>query len=332
LEETFDDRDPDEEPSALATTVIPEKTKSILTTNDSPDIPFDVSINPYKGCEHGCTYCFARQTHAYLDLSPGLDFETKLFSKPEAAERLRQALASPRYQVKPIAIGTNTDPYQPVEQRLGITRQIIQVLHDCHHPLSIVTKSASILRDLDLLAPMAQRSLVEVYLSITTLDPKLARAMEPRAAAPHRRLQTLRQLSEAGVPVGVLTSPMIPGLNDHELEAILMAAAQAGARRAAWILLRLPHEVKDVFLLWLAAAYPDRYDKVVSLLRQSRGGKLYDSDYSQRQHGTGVFVELLERRFQVACRKLGITAAPSRTAALDCSQFRPPGAQRSLFE
>lgn len=321
----------EDEPPRLATTVTPETTRTIITTNDSPDIPFDRSINPYKGCEHGCVYCFARPTHSYLGLSPGLDFESRIFSKPDAARLLRRELRRTGYRCAPIALGSNTDPYQPVERDLRITRALLEVMAEHRHPVTIVTKSDSVLRDLDLLAPMAGRRLVSVMISITTLDGRLARRMEPRAAVPHRRLAAIRALREAGVPVGVLASPMIPGLNDAELEAILAAAAAAGARSAAYILLRLPHELKELFTEWLETNYPLRAGRVLSLIRQVRGGRLYDGAFGSRMRGGGPHAEMLQRRFEVARRRAGLDGAP---APLDTSRFRvpaAPGDQMRLF-
>jgi DNA repair photolyase len=325
------DQDEADAPPRLPTTITPEKTRTILSRNDSPDIPFDRSINPYKGCEHGCVYCFARPTHSYLGLSPGLDFETKIFSKPEAAELLRAELRRPGYRCDVIALGANTDPYQPAERDLGITRSILEVLWEHRHPVGIVSKSSLVIRDLDLLKKMAETNLVAVFLSITTLDRALARTMEPRAAAPHRRLETIRALSEAGVPTGVLASPMIPGLNDSELERILEAAAEAGARTAGYILLRLPHEVKEIFSEWLATHYPLRAEHVLSLVRQTRDGRLYDSEFGSRMKGSGPYAELLQRRFETACRRLGLR---KRDLKLDVTQFRlppRPGDQPGLF-
>ncbi len=306
--------------------------RSLIRENDSPDIPFTHSINPYQGCEHGCSYCFARPSHAYLDLSPGLDFETKIFAKTNAVELLRKELRRPGYRATPIALGANTDPYQPAERRLRITRGILELLAECSHPVNIVTKSAGVLRDLDVLAPMAARNLCAVYVSITTLDPGLARRMEPRAAAPARRLETVRALADAGVPVGVMASPMIPGLNFPELEAILEAAAAAGARTASTLLLRLPHELKTVFEEWLREREPTRADRVLSLLRQMRGGKLNDPRFGHRMRGSGPFAELLSQRFRIAARRHGL--ATDHRRPLDASSFRPPAAagdQGSLF-
>jgi DNA repair photolyase len=321
----------DEPPAAVPTTVTPEATRTILSRNDSPDIPFDRSINPYKGCEHGCVYCFARPTHSYLGLSPGLDFETRIFSKPKAGDLLRAELAKPAYRCEVVALGANTDPYQPVERRLGITRAILEVLAEHCHPVSIVTKSSLVLRDLDLIAPMAERRLAVVFLSVTTLDRDLARRMEPRAATPERRLRTIRALTEAGVPTGALASPMIPGLNDSELEGILEACAAAGARSAGYILLRLPHELKQIFTEWLETHYPLKAPRVLHLLREMRGGDLYEAAFGSRMRGTGKYADLLSRRFAVACRRLGLAAAP---APLDTRQFSVPprrGDQGNLF-
>ncbi len=321
----------DDEPPRLATTVTPEVTRTILTRNDSPDISFDRSINPYKGCEHGCVYCFARPTHSYLGLSPGLDFETKIFSKPDAARLLREELRRPGYRCEVIALGANTDPYQPVERDLRITRSLLEALREHRHPVGIITKSSLILRDLDLLAPMAAARLASVFVSITTLDRGLARAMEPRAASPARRLETLRALSQAGIPAGVLSSPMIPGLNDAELERILEAAAEAGARSAGYVLLRLPHELKQLFTEWLETRYPLKAKHVLSLVRQAHGGQLYESEFGARMKGTGPYAQLLRRRFETACGRLGLARAPF---PLDTSRFEVPrraGDQLDLF-
>ena len=324
--------DEEDAPPPLQTTVTPEKTRTILSRNDSPDISFDRSINPYKGCEHGCVYCFARPTHSYLGLSPGLDFETKIFSKPDAAKLLREELRRPGYRCEVIALGANTDPYQPVERDLKITRSILEVLLEHGHPVGIVTKGSLVLRDIDLLAAMAARRLATVMISITTLDRSLARRMEPRAASPERRLGTLRALSEAGIPVGVLSSPMIPGLNDAELERILEAAASAGARTAGYVILRLPHELQSIFAEWLEAHYPMRAAHVLNLVRETRGGKLYDSEFGQRMKGTGPYADLLRRRFETACRRLGLSR---NRMDLDTTQFRVPpraGDQPGLFD
>jgi DNA repair photolyase len=320
------------EPPPIATTVTPEVTRTIIARNDSPDIPFDRSINPYKGCEHGCIYCFARPTHAYLGLSPGLDFETKIFSKPEAAARLREELRHPGYRCETMALGSNTDPYQPVEREARITREVLEVLAEHRHPVAIVTKSAMILRDLDILVPMAERGLAAAMVSVTTLDRGLARVMEPRAAAPERRVDTIRALNEAGVPCGALASPMIPGLNDAELERILETCAAAGARTAGYILLRLPHELKALFEEWLRERFPLRADHVLSLIRGTRDGALSDPRYGSRMRGTGPYADLLRDRFHVASRRFGLDRD---RVALDTSRFRVPprdGAQTSLFQ
>ncbi len=303
------------------TTVTADTTRKIITRNDSPDISFDRSINPYRGCEHGCVYCFARPTHAYLGLSPGLDFESKLFMKPNAPELLERELSAPSYVPKVIAIGTNTDPYQPIERRYKIMRRILEVLDSAGHPVGIVTKSALVLRDLDILARMAERNLVKVALSVTTLDAKLARTMEPRAATPQRRLDTLRQLVKAGVPATVMVAPVIPALNDDEIERILEAVAAAGVRHAGYVLLRLPLEVRDLFREWLMTNFPDRYRHVFKLIRDMRGGKDYDSTFGQRQTGTGPIAWMIGRRFEVACEKLGFNAAKHK---ITTEHFRPP--------
>ena len=316
----------------ISTVIQAEVSRSILSTNSSPDLPFSQSINPYKGCEHGCVYCFARPTHAYLGLSPGLDFETRIFSKPEAATLLRQELSKKKYQPKVIVLGANTDAYQPAERSLGISRKLLTVLLEFRHPVSIITKSAGIIRDLDILTELAELNLVTVYLSITTLDPQLAARMEPRAAAPARRLSTLAKLHEAGIPVGVLASPMIPALNDRELESILTASRAHGASRAGYILLRLPREVADLFSSWLRHHYPGRADKVLSLLRDAHGGELYRSEFGTRMKGSGPYAEALAQRFTIATRRLGLD---SRRPGLDESIFKVPGratAQLSLFD
>ncbi len=322
---------PLEERDKIATTVTPDSTRSILARNDSPDIPFDVSINPYRGCEHGCIYCFARPTHAYLGLSPGLDFETRIFSKPKAAELLREELAKKSYVCQVIALGANTDPYQPVERDLGITRSILEVLSEHEHPVSIVTKSQLVLRDRDILAPMAKKNLASVFVSITTLDPELARKMEPRASTPEKRLDTLRGLSEEGIPCGVLASPMIPALNDSELERILKEASLAGAETAGYVLLRLPLELKDLFTEWLQAQYPTKAKHVEALVRETRGGAMYQSEFGTRMRGTGAYAELLEKRFRTARTKYGLDRP---RPPLDTSMFRRParsGDQMQLF-
>lgn len=315
----------------LRTEVIIDSTRSIIAWNDSPDIPFDRSINPYRGCEHGCTYCFARPTHTYLGYSAGLDFESRILIKPEAAALLRKELGKPGYRCGVMSLGTNTDPYQPLEREYRITRQILEVLRETNHPVAIVTKSSLVERDIDLLAPMAAQGLAEVFVSITTLDRTLSRTLEPRAAAPQRRLQTLAALHAAGIPAGVMTAPVIPALNDHDLESILEAARDAGARRAGYILLRLPHEVAPLFEQWLHQHVPLKAAHVMSLIRQSRGGKDYDATFFQRQRGSGLFAELLAQRFRLATRRLGLNLGHR---PLDTALFRPPQdehPQRDLF-
>jgi DNA repair photolyase len=320
----------DDEPAPpRATTVTIQPARTIIARNDSPDLPFDRSINPYQGCEHGCVYCYARPSHAYLDLSPGLDFETRLFAKPNAAELLRAELARPGYACAPIALGTNTDPYQPVEREWRITRSVLEVLAACEHPFTIVTKGALVDRDLDLIAPMAAKGMARVYLSITTLDRTLARTLEPRAAAPQRRLQALATLARAGVPTGVMIAPLIPQLNDRDLEAILEAAAQAGAKHAGWILLRLPREVAPLFRDWLDVHHPLRARHVMSLVQQMRGGRDYDAEFGTRQRGRGGLAELIARRFAIACRRFGLN---EEQAPLDTSRFRPPRHATGQFE
>jgi DNA repair photolyase len=281
-------------------------------------------VNPYQGCEHGCIYCDARPTHAYLDLSPGIDFETKLYAKPDAADLLRAEISKPGYRCDPIALGTNTDPYQPIEREWKITRSILEVLAAHEHPFTIVTKSALVERDIDIIAPMAAKRMARVFLSITTLDRELARRMEPRAAAPHRRLQALSTLSAARIPVGVMVAPIIPQLNDRDLEAILEAAASSGAQSAGWVLLRLPLEVAPLFRDWLDAHYPLRAGHVMSLVRQMRGGRDYDATFGTRMRGNGEFADLIARRFAIACRRLGLNRGRREHDGLDTSRFRPP--------
>ena len=303
--------------------------RKIISTNDSPDVGFDRSINPYKGCEHGCVYCFARPTHAYLDLSPGLDFETRIFRKPDAARMLRQELSHPKYKPGALTLGINTDAYQPTERSEKITRSLLEVLYEFRHPCHIITKSALIVRDLDILAPMAEKGLFSATLSVTTLDRKIARAMEPRAATPQRRLDTIRALKTAGVPVGILAAPMIPGLTDHEMESILKAGREAGADRCGYTLVRLPHEVKVLFEEWLRINFPDRAEKVMNYIRMTRGGKLYDAQFGTRMTGTGVYADLVAKRYALAVRKLGFNTGERRR--LDHSQFRGGDPQMSLF-
>src|ERR1700728_2933983 len=295
-----------EELPPFKTTVTVDSTRKIITRNESPDISFDRSINPYRGCEHGCVYCFARPTHAYLGMSPGLDFESKLFMKPNAPELLERELSAPGYEPKTIAIGTNTDPYQPIERQYKIMRRILEVLERAGHPVGIVTKSTLVLRDLDILARMAQRDLVKVALSVTTLDAKLVRVMEPRASTPPRRLDALQQLTKAGVPTAVMVAPVIPAINDAEIERILEAAVANGVRHAGYVLLRLPLEIRDLFSEWLKENFPDRHDHVFKLVRDTRGGKDYDSTWGKRQTGTGPVAWMIGRRFEVACERLGM--------------------------
>jgi DNA repair photolyase len=320
-----------EELPPFKTTVITEQPKTILTRNSSPDISFDRSINPYRGCEHGCSYCYARPTHAYMGLSPGLDFETKLFAKLNAPELLRAELSDPAYRPQTIALGANTDPYQPVERQYRLTRQILEVLAEFNHPVGIVTKSALVVRDLDILQEMAKKRLVKVAVSVTTLDPKLARAMEPRAATPGKRLEALGLLAAAGVPTTVMVAPIIPALNDSEIEKILAAAYTAGTREAGYVLLRLPLEVKTIFSEWLTAALPERAAHVLSLIRQTRDGKENDATFGRRMTGTGPYAWTIGRRFELACSRLGINRDKIK---LTTDAFkRPPqsGEQLPLF-
>ncbi|MGO4711059.1 PA0069 family radical SAM protein [Bradyrhizobium sp. 2TAF24] len=317
---------------AFKTSVSVDTARKVITRNDSPDIGFDRSINPYRGCEHGCVYCFARPTHAYMGLSPGLDFESKLFAKPDAPSLLEKELATADYEPRMIAIGTNTDPYQPIEREHQIMRGILEVLERAGHPVGIVTKSALVMRDIDILSRMAKRNLVKVALSVTTMDPKLARTMEPRAATPARRLEALRALSEAGVPTTVMVAPIIPALNDNEIERILDAAAHAGVKEASYVLLRLPLEVRDLFREWLIANYPDRYRHIFTLIRDMRGGRDYDSQWNTRMKGTGPLAWMIGRRFEIACGKVGMN---KRRARLTTEHFARPkrgGQQLGLFD
>lgn len=312
----------------LRTSVTMEHPRTILTRNASPDVPFDRSVNPYRGCEHGCVYCFARPTHAFHDLSPGLDFETRLFAKPAAPDLLRAELSARGYRPAPIAFGTNTDPWQPVEERMGITRACLKVLEACGHPLTITTKSNRVVRDLDILSRMAARGLVAVAISVTTLDPATHRALEPRAPAPSRRLTAIRALAAAGIPVHASVSPVIPAITDHEVEAILAAVAAAGAKTASYIPLRLPHEVAPLFRDWLAVHYPDRADKVMAQIRSIRGGRDNDPRFGTRMRGNGPWADLIRTRFRMACTRLGLNRAHP---ALRTDLFRPPaGDQLSL--
>ena len=309
----------------LRTHVTIEQPRKIITKNQSPDVPFDHSINPYRGCEHGCIYCFARPTHAYMNLSPGLDFESKLFAKPNAAKLLRAELSRPSYRPAPLAMGTNTDPYQPVERHFRITRSVLEVLRDTNHPVTIVTKSATVLRDIDILAPMAKKGLAKVALSVTTLDAKLARAMEPRASTPDKRLDAIKQLTAAGIPTAVMVAPIIPALTDAELEDILKAAKCAGASAAGYVTLRLPLEIEDLFDEWLDNITPNRADRVRSLIRQMRGGKAYESGWTVRQTGRGPYADLIRTRFTKTSKRLGLNIGmngPGNT--LRCDLFTPP--------
>lgn len=314
------------------TEVHEERARSIISRNDSPDVPFEQSINPYRGCEHGCIYCFARPSHGYLNLSPGLDFETKLFAKVNAAELLAKALARPGYRCSPINLGANTDPYQPIEKHRRITRAVLEVLRDAGHPCTIVTKNALVERDLDLLVPMARARLVQVFVSCAQLDNRLAAKLEPRASAPHRRIAAIKALNDAGVPCGVLVAPVIPALTDRDLEHVLEAAAEAGARAAGYTVLRLPWELQTLFREWLDLHVPQRAEHVMSLVRQLRGGRDYHGDFRTRMHGEGEFAKLLARRFEVACRRFGYGRRGD--LPLDCTRFTPPrapSAQGELF-
>ncbi|MEM6407419.1 MAG: PA0069 family radical SAM protein [Pseudomonadota bacterium] len=322
-------RDP--EPDVLRTQVTLERPRKVITKNSSPDVPFNRSLNPYRGCEHGCIYCFARPTHAYLGFSPGLDFETKLIARPDAAQILERELSSPRYVPRVLAIGTNTDPYQPIEKEYRIMRSVLEVLEAYQHPVAIVTKGSLIERDIDILARMARAGLVRVGISVTSLDSQFSRKAEPRVPAPKRRLRTISLLSGAGIDSRVMASPMIPGLTDHELEAILAAGKEAGATSASMIPLRLPLEVSDLFQEWLSEHFPDRAKAVMSRIREIHGGQDYDAKFGQRMTGTGHHAELLQQRFMLACRKLGLAR---KRPALDCSKFSVPsrtGDQLNLF-
>ncbi len=332
--EAFDDgwTPDDAQPQQIQTQVSAERARTVISRNDSPDIGFSASLNPYRGCEHGCIYCYARPAHAYMGLSPGLDFETKLFFKPDAARLLEAELSRSRYKPETIHIGGNTDPYQPQERKLKITRGVIEVLHRFHHPFSVITKSALVLRDLDLLAAAARDGLARVAISVTTLDRRLARSMEPRAATPEKRIEAVHRLSDAGVPVTVMFAPAIPGLNDHEMEAVLDRAAQAGATGAGYVALRLPLEIKDLFREWLETDHPDRARRVMSLVRQMRGGKDYDMRWGSRMTGQGPIADLMKARFQAATRRYGLDGP---RLAMDTSRFRvppQPGGQIDLFD
>jgi DNA repair photolyase len=326
--ENFDDGwshdDNDDAAPAFKTQVTDEYAKSILSRNASPDVPFNVSLNPYRGCEHGCIYCFARPTHSYLGLSPGLDFETRLFAKVNAADLLRRELARPSYVPEHIAVGVNTDAYQPCERQRGLTRQVLEVLSECQHPVGMITKSSLIERDIDLLAPMAARGQACAAITITTLDPEISRTLEPRAAAPARRLRTIRRLTEAGIPVSVSVAPIIPFVTEPELEKILEAARDAGAVGAHYVVLRLPWEVNPLFQEWLQAHFPERAQRVMNRVREMRGGKDYDSDFSKRMHGEGVWADLIRQRFTKTVERLGMGGLRGRFERLDVSQFRRP--------
>jgi DNA repair photolyase len=320
-----------EELPPFKTLVQEERARKVITRNDSPDLGFDRSINPYRGCEHGCIYCYARPTHAFQGLSPGLDFETKLFVKPDAPELLARELAAPGYQPKMIAMGTNTDPYQPIERKWRVTRRILEVLRDANHPVGIVTKSSLVMRDIDILSEMAAKNLAKVALSVTTLDHRLARAMEPRASTPTKRLEAIRTLTNAGIPTAVMVAPIIPAINDSEIERILDAAADAGAKEAGYVMLRLPLEIKDLFREWLNEHFPNKFNHVISLVRDLHGGKDYDSTFGKRQTGSGPYAWSIGRRFELACRRLELNRRRQR---LTTSLFKPPvrsGNQLDLF-
>ena len=315
---------------SIATQVRPEPARSIITHNDSPDIPFEQSINPYRGCEHGCIYCYARPSHAYMDLSPGIDFETKIFYKADAARLLEEHLSRPSYVVKPITIGANTDPYQPIERDLRVTRSLLEVLERTRHPVSLISKGTMILRDLDLLRSLSRDGLVNVFISVTTLDAELKRTLEPRAAAPKARLRVVRELAAAGIPTGVFVAPIIPAVNDWELERIIAAAAAAGAFRVGYVLLRLPHELKALFRQWLEQHLPERAEHVMSLIRAARAGLENDARFGSRMRGSGAWAQLLSDRFALACKRHGLPLG--RTRELSCSHFAPPtrGGQLNL--
>jgi DNA repair photolyase len=330
--EAFDDGWAADEVQRIETIVTPELARTIISTNNSPDISFDQSINPYRGCEHGCIYCYARPNHAYVGLSPGLDFETKLFVKANAAELLEAEFSKPNYRPKTIMLGGVTDIYQPIERGYGVTRAILGVMERWRHPVSLITKSQLVMRDLDILARLAERGLAKAAISVTTMERRIARVMEPRAAAPHRRIETIRALADAGVPVTVMVAPIVPAINDREIEQILEEAAKAGATSAGYVVLRLPHEIKDLFREWLHAHFPDRATRVMSIVRQMRGGRDYDPEWTKRQKGEGPYAKLIADRFMSACRRLGLDKP---RLPLDTTQFRRPleaGGQADLFE
>lgn len=326
VRETFDDgwlRE-EEEPRVWRTQVTDETAKSILSRNQSPDIPFGVSLNPYRGCEHGCIYCFARPSHSYLGLSPGLDFESKLYAKINAADLLRSELSKPGYAVEPIALGVNTDAYQPIERELKLTRRVLEVLQECRHPVGLITKSALIERDIDILAPMAEKRLAAASITLTTLDPKIARTLEPRAAAPERRLRAIRTLTEAGIPVGVSVAPIIPFVTEPEIEKVIEAAFDAGAIQASYVVLRLPWEVNPLFQQWLEAHFPDRAQRVMNRVREIHGGKDYDASFATRMGGQGLWADLIRQRVEKAIQRCGMAGRGTRFRQLDCTQFRRP--------
>jgi DNA repair photolyase len=326
----------DEEAPPLRTEVMMDASKSVINYIQSPDLPFDRTLNPYRGCEHGCIYCYARPTHAYLGMSPGLDFESRLMMKGDVVELLKKELAHPKYKCAPIALAMNTDGYQPIEREYQLTRQVIQVLGEANHPFSLVTKSSLVERDIDLIAPMAAKGLASIYLSITTLDRNIARRLEPRAAAPERRFETLRKLSEAGIPTGVMVAPVIPALTDCDMEQILEKAHQAGVRKAGYVFLRLPHELSSLFEEWLQQYFPLKASHVMSIVKQSRGGKAYQSEFGKRMRGEGVFADLLANRFKLSCHKLGMTGERTgfRTdlfAVPEAWRQKPVSPQMALF-
>ncbi|MEP3048617.1 MAG: PA0069 family radical SAM protein [Roseibium sp.] len=331
--EAFDDGwDSLDDLPELKTNVQDERARTIITRNESPDISFDRSINPYRGCEHGCIYCFARPSHAYMGLSPGLDFETRLFAKPNAAELLERELSKPGYTPRVIAIGTNTDPYQPLERSYQLLPKILEVLENCGHPVAIVTKSSLVTRDIDILSRMAERNLVKVALSVTTLDKKLCRVMEPRASAPHKRLAALKALSDAGIPTSVMMAPIIPALTDSEIEALLEAAAEHGASEAAYILLRLPREVSELFRDWLLRERPNRYQHVMNLIRSMRGGKDYDAKWGERMRGLGPYSEQISKRFSLSAKRLGLNLRRKKLSIEHFIQPQKGGVQLGLFD
>lgn len=328
--EPFDDGWPrDDSPPPPETVVRWDAAKTILSENDSPDIPHELSANPYRGCEHGCVYCFARPSHSFLGLSPGLDFETRIFAKQNAAGLLRKELSHPRYRPRPLSLGINTDAYQPLERKLKITRQMLETLAECRHPVVLITKSALIERDLDILAPMAKDGLAEVCISLTSLNPDLTRKLEPRAAAPMRRLKTMREVAAAGVPVSALLAPVIPAVNDGEIESLLAASAEAGASAAGYIVLRLPHELKEVFRQWLNAHLPQKAEKVMAQVRSLHGGRDYNPEFFARHKGRGVLADLIAQRFQTARRRCGLDIP--RANPLRCDLFRPPRERGTLL-